>query len=185
MAETAVARRYAEALIQLAHNENEVRRFEDDIEFLIGVIKKDERLAKILNHPRIKKADKLALMDTIWKPYVHATVFNFMKLLIKKRRMCELDAIYEQYVIEMNRIKGVYIAQIETAFQLDQKESDAMKERLEKLTGLKLVIENKINPQAIGGVLARIGDQVIDWRVSRILSTWNEKLRDNALIGIS
>jgi len=184
VAEATVARRYAAALIKLAHNENEVQRFEDDIEFLIGVIKKDARLPKVLNHPRIKKTDKLELIAKIWKPYIHKTVFNFMRLLIEKRRITELDGIYEQYVIEMNKIKGVYVAQIETAVRLESTESDAIRERLEKLTGLKLVVENKVNPNAIGGVLARIGDQVIDWRVSRILSSWNERLRDNSVIGI-
>ncbi|MEZ7893125.1 MAG: ATP synthase F1 subunit delta [Candidatus Wallbacteria bacterium] len=182
MAEEVVASRYAEALIMLAHNENEVQRFEDDIEFIIQTIKLEPRLEKVLFHPFINKAQKLDLIEKIWKEHVHKTVFNFMKLLIDKRRINQLNAIYDEYVVQMNKVKGICIAKVETAVALEAVDAEKLKAQLEKVTALKLLIDNKVNPSIIGGLSVRIGDEVIDWRISRTLETLNEKLRENSLI---
>ncbi|HOT77807.1 MAG TPA: F0F1 ATP synthase subunit delta, partial [Candidatus Wallbacteria bacterium] len=44
--------------------------------------------------------------------------------------------------------------------------------------------KNRVKPEIIGGILVRIGDDVIDWRVSRMLNTLNEQMRRDELIGI-
>jgi len=184
VAKEVVASRYAEALIKLAHDENEVQRFEDDIEFIIGTIKLEPRLAKVLFHPFVNKVQKIELISKVWKTNIHKTVFNFMKLLIDKRRINELNAIYDEYIVQMNQIKGIYIARVETAVALDALDTEKLKARLEKVTSLKLLINNRVNPAIIGGLSVRIGDEIIDWRISRSLETLNEKLRENALINI-
>lgn len=184
MAEALAARRYAEALIRLAKDEGERLKFEEDISFIIGTLNLDARFTKILTHPRIKKSDKVELINKLWKPHVTKTVFNFMLLLIEKRRIYEINMILKQYDIEMKRLKGIYLANVQTAYPLDEKESGFLKAQLEKISGLKLEIKNKVRPEIIGGALVRIGDDVIDWRVSRMLNSLNESMRRDELIGI-
>ena len=185
MAEAVAAKRYAEALLRLAHGENEKEKFEHDIEFIIQTLKADVRLSKIFTHPRIKRVHKLELIDKLWKPYICNTVYNFMRLLIENRRIYELNLILKQYQIEVKQLKGIYLADVHTAFALESEQSEQLRLSLEKLSGLKLEIKNKIKPEIIGGILVRIGDDVIDWRVSRMLNTLNEKLRRDELIGLN
>ncbi len=185
MAEAVAARRYAEALLRLAHNEGEQLKFEHDIEFIIQTLKADVRLSKIFTHPRIKRAEKLELIDKLWKPYTSKTVYNFMRLLIEKRRIYELNLILKQYQIEVKKLKGIYIADVQTAFVLENIQCEQLKTCLENLSGLKLEIKNKVKPEIIGGILVRIGDDVIDWRVSRMLNTLNEQMRRDELIGLN
>lgn len=184
MAEAVAAKRYAEALLRLAHDEGEKKKFEDDIEFIIQTLNADKRLSKIFTHPRIRKAHKLELIDKMWKPHICKTVYNFMRLLIENRRIYELNLILRQYQIEVKRLKGIYLARVQTAFPLDAVQSEELRTRLESLSGLKLEIQNRIKPEIIGGILVRIGDDVIDWRVSRMLHSLNEHMRRDELIGI-
>lgn len=184
MAEAVAAKRYAEALLRLAHDESEKKKFEEDIEFIIQTLNADKRLTKIFTHPRIRRADKLELIDRLWKQHICKTVYNFMRLLIEKRRIYELELILKQYQIEVKRMKGIFIADVHTAVPLDQALSDQLRTRLEALSGLKLEVRNRVKPEIIGGVLVRIGDDVIDWRVSRMLHALNEHMRRDELIGI-
>ena len=184
MAEAVAAKRYAEALLRLAHGEGETQRFEQDIEFIIQTLKSDARLTKIFTHPRIKRAEKLELIDKLWKEHISKTVYNFMRLLIEKRRIYEIGMILKQYQIEVKRLKGIFMADVQTAFPLEASQSEELKSRLESLSGLKLEIKNRVKPEIIGGILVRIGDDVIDWRVSRMLNTLNEQMRRDELIGI-
>jgi F-type H+-transporting ATPase subunit delta len=185
VAEAVAAKRYAEALLRLAHGENETEKFEHDIEFIIQTLKADVRLPKIFTHPRIRRAHKLELIDKLWKPYICKTVYNFMRLLIENRRIYELSLILKRYQIEVKKLKGIYLADVHTAFALESAQSEQLRLSLEKLSGLKLEIKNKVKPEIIGGILVRIGDDVIDWRVSRMLNTLNEKLRRDELIGLN
>lgn len=184
MAEAVVAKRYAEALISLAKDDAERQRFEDDIEFILSTLAKDPRFSKVLNHPRIKRGDKLSLIEKVWRPHISKTVFNFMRLLIEKHRIYELDFILRQYKIQMNILKGIYTARVYTAVPLEQAESTALKAQLEKITKLRIEIKNRVHPEMIGGAMVRIGDEVIDWRVSRMLNGINENMRRNELLGI-
>jgi len=184
VAEAVVAKRYAEALIKLAKDDVERQRFEDDIAFILSTLKQDIRFSKVLNHPRIKKSDKLELIDKVWKPGICRTVYNFMRLLIEKRRIYELDFILKKYRIQMNIIKGIYVVRVHTAMPLEQAESEALRVKLEKMTGHKLEIKNRVHPEIIGGMMVRIGDDVIDWRYSRMLNDLNDLMRRNTLLGI-
>ncbi len=185
MAETVAAKRYAEALLKLAHSGNEKKKFESDIEFIIQTLKADARLSKIFTHPRIKRAHKLELIDKLWKPYVCKTVYNFMRLLIENKRIYELNSILQQYQIEVKKQDGIFLAEVHTAFALESGQSEQLRTTLEKLSGWKLEIKNKVKPEIIGGISVRVGDYVIDWRVSRMLNTLNEKLRRDELIGLT
>jgi len=185
VAETVAAKRYAEALLKLAHSGNEKKKFESDIEFIIQTLKADARLSKIFTHPRIKRAHKLELIDKLWKPYVCKTVYNFMRLLIENKRIYELNSILQQYQIEVKKQDGIFLAEVHTAFALESGQSEQLRTTLEKLSGWKLEIKNKVKPEIIGGISVRVGDYVIDWRVSRMLNTLNEKLRRDELIGLT
>jgi F-type H+-transporting ATPase subunit delta len=75
--------------------------------------------------------------------------------------------------------RGIVVAEVTTAEQLNDAELDFIRQKLEAMTGQKVELALKIDPDIIGGIIVRIGDQVIDGSVRNKL----EKMRSRLLAG--
>ncbi len=76
---------------------------------------------------------------------------------------------------------GIITAQVESAIPLDESEKQAIAQKLEAISGKKIRIQNKVNPDLMGGFTARIGDTVIDGSVKHKLQRLREELRQVSL----
>jgi ATP synthase F1 subcomplex delta subunit len=72
-------------------------------------------------------------------------------------------------------------ARVRSAMELDEGVLDEMAQTLGKMTGKKIVVEFEQDPSLIGGVVAQIGDLVLDGSVRRQLLTFKETLKRGAL----
>ena len=94
-----VANRYAEALFQLAEEENQLSEIYSEIEDLNKLILDNKNLYDVLRSPFIGKDEKLDIADKLFTDKLSRDVRNFLMVLIENRRTTELDSIDRKSVV--------------------------------------------------------------------------------------
>jgi F-type H+-transporting ATPase subunit delta len=87
---------------------------------------------------------------------------NLVKLLESKRRLSLLPQIAESFQSMLDEHNNIAHAQVLTAVSLDEDERNALTSRLSELTGKEVQVEIHEAPEILGGLVARIGDRLID-----------------------
>jgi F-type H+-transporting ATPase subunit delta len=157
-----VARRYAHALFDSAAAHGLLDTVESDLDALVHLLRAEPRLGSLLVSPQIAAAEKRQLLTAILGGRVHALVLELLWLLLQKKRLPVLHQIIEGYghLLEIHR--NIVRAEVTTAVPLPAAQEQRLKSALERRTGKQVVLERKVDPRIVGGVMVRIGDQIID-----------------------
>jgi len=103
-------------------------------------------------------------------------VSNFLKLLFDKLRLAALPGISQVYQHLADEIENLKRARIKSAVPLDGDMQERLQKALEKMTKSKVVMEFEEDPHIIGGVVAMVGDLVLDGSVRTQLDALRESL---------
>ncbi len=178
MLKGAIARRYAEAMFGLALKQNTLDRTREDIREIAKLFE-HRKLAFLLREPDIPaKRKEKALRDAL-ASRVLPTSLN-LALLVVQRDLVEvmpnIAAEFERMVLDYH---NEATAQVTTAAPMDADQQNLVKQALEKATGKKIIMETRVDPSILGGVVARVGDTVIDGSVRYRLSALQQQLLTN------
>ena len=181
MRDVTVARNYAEALFDLASQNEGLERYQEAIEVVARLLDEDPKLRLFLETPRIdaddkKKVLKKALGGALPKPLV-----TFLQVVIDKRRQRLIRQIAREYhdlVDEkMNRVH----AAVTVARQLDEQALKTVTERLTGLLGRTAIPHVRVKPEILGGILVRAGDTIYDGSLKSRLESMRRQLLDAPL----
>lgn len=154
---------YAEALMSLADSQNLVERFGNDAKELVSVLKESQELQQFLASPVIKTDDKKAVLRKITGESLHHYMVNFLQLVIDKKRTAFLTGILEQFLALVRERTSTVLAQVTSVTELNQSQRDRVKEQVKSMTNARDVeLETTLDPNLIGGVVIKVGSQVLD-----------------------
>lgn len=154
---------YAEALMSLADSQNLVERFGNDAKELVSVLKESQELQQFLASPVIKTDDKKAVLRKIAGESLHRYMVNFLQLVIDKKRTAFLTGILEQFLALVRERTSTVLAQVTSVTELNQSQRDRVKEQVKSMTNARDVeLETTLDPNLIGGVVIKVGSQVLD-----------------------
>lgn len=154
---------YAEALMSLAQTHNLTEEIGDNMRALLNLLNDSSELQDLLANPFIKADAKKAIVDQIVGDRVHPYTRNFLKLLVDRRRILFLEGICQQYLAILRKLNQTVLAEVTTAVELNEAQQQAVKERVKAVTNANEVeLELKLNSELIGGVIIKVGSQVID-----------------------
>jgi F-type H+-transporting ATPase subunit delta len=179
VARAASAKRYAQAVFQLAKEKNEVEKWRFGLRTIAATLS-DPQLRPILEDPKFHLSDKEKLVSQCL-PDIGQLALNFTYLLVAKERLGILEQIVAEYEQMADGYEGLEHAKVITALPLDEKDQERMSERLTTLTGKKIVLETEIDPNIIGGFIARIGDKLIDGSTRAKLEVLKRRLTQAAI----
>ena len=175
MLKGAIARRYAEAMFDLALKQNTLDRTLDDVQGL-GQLFSKHTLAYLLREPKVPLQRKETVLRETLSTRVLPTSLN-LALLVVQRGLVELmpniATELQQMVFDY---KNQAVAEVTTAAPLDEKQQALVKQALEQQTGKTILLQTRVNPEILGGVVARVGDQVIDGSVRQRLQMLKRQL---------
>lgn len=175
---SSAAKRYAQALFSLGKERDTLDAWQGDLALLTSIVQ-DDRIATYLNNPSVTTDKKLTTLESVLGSDVQPETRNLAKMLIERHRMILLPEIREIFDDELRAERGIAVATVTTAERLSDPERDLVREKLEALTGKQVELEMQIDPEIIGGIIVRIGDQVIDGSVRNKL----EKMRSRLVAG--
>jgi len=171
-----VAKRYAKALFELAIEQKKLDRISEDMELLRSVLAKSEDFAVILSNPLISEQQKLQALSGAFGKELQTLSLNFLDLLTEKRRLNLLPEVLEAFKFFLldheNKLEG----EVVSAIKLSSDQIGKIRSHVEELTGKKLVLEERIDTQLIGGFVVKVQDIVIDNSIRSHLERLRERL---------
>lgn len=177
-----IAKRYSKALFNLALEAGLVEQYGQELDGFVKLLKDLPDLADAVQNPLYPEAARQTLFYSVADKVGMAPVIrSFINLLIEKRRVQHLTEIAEYYSKLIDEHANVARARIKAAVPLGEDVIEEIAQTLGKMTGKKVVVEFQQDPGLIGGVLAQIGDLVLDGSVKRQLLNFKETLKRGAL----
>lgn len=162
-ATTQVLEPYAQAMMSIAQANNLTDRFGDDTSFLLGLLNESEDLRNLIASPLVKAEVKKGVLRQIVTEQVHPTTLNFLMLLIDRGRIFFLDGICKQYQSLLRALKQTALAEVTSAVELTDAQKDSVRDRVKRLVNAQQVeLETRLDSDLIGGVIIKVGSQVID-----------------------
>ncbi|HOW36502.1 MAG TPA: ATP synthase F1 subunit delta [Candidatus Omnitrophota bacterium] len=175
MREAIIAKRYAEGLLSYLNETIGVEKGIFEFEKMAGIIENNPGIRKLLAGWQITAQEKQALSDNIFKEGFSEEIRRFLKLLINKKRLTYAAAIarYARAIYSQDKEAE---AVVQTAFPLDDKFIEAIKEKLSKKLNKKINLRMELSPALIGGVRIVIGNSHLDGSIQRTLADLREQL---------
>jgi F-type H+-transporting ATPase subunit delta len=160
MPKKASARRYAQAVFEIALEKKELERWQSDLQKLVDAVSDDTFLAA-LESPKIKFEDKAKLLSKRVKD-INPLALNLVYILITRVGVGIIVNIAEEYQRLLDSYHGIEPADVITAVPLDDNDIQKLTDNLSALVGKKVVLKSEVDPDIIGGIIARIGGKLLD-----------------------
>lgn len=170
-----LSRRYARALLAATHGDHE--KVGDELRALAEVMKESEELAHTLANPAIPQSSRRKVMEGLMKKLgVSETTRVFVRLLVERDRLAALPDISRELDVMLDDKAGRVAAEVVSAFPLSKAQLKELTERLETLSGRKVELTTREDPELLGGVVAKVGDVVYDGSLRRQLERLREEI---------
>ncbi|MDI6795684.1 MAG: ATP synthase F1 subunit delta [Desulfatibacillaceae bacterium] len=173
-----VARRYAKALLLLGREDGQAETYRTQMEDFASVLQNSPDLASALHNPIHPVVVRRAVLNAVLEKLNPAPVTtSFFRLLFDKGRILYLPDIARLYGELADELKGIARARLTTAVDLPDETAEQIRQGLSRMTGKEVVLAVEKDPALIGGVVARIGDLVLDGSVRTQLHNLKESLK--------
>lgn len=177
MSEGAVAERYAQAIFELAAEANELGPVTEQLRKVAEVWTQSHELRVALENPVVGDAQRAGILaDLASRLGVRGTALNALQVVASRRRLSALPAIARQLTRLSDQQQGVLRASIVSAQPLPDSYYQSLVSKLEAATKKKVLLEKHQDASLIGGVVARIGDSIIDGSIKGRLGELEKKL---------
>ena len=157
----ASARRYAQAVFQIAVESDELERWLDDLTQLADSITNEE-FRQILLAPRISMAQKESIIRASLGSSVGPLALNLICLLASRGQVQVLPGIADRYQEMLDAHQGVERAEVVSAVSLTDEQRGEVAQMLNDLSGRDVRLTTRVDPEILGGLVIRIGDRVMD-----------------------
>nr|6N2Y_I Chain I, ATP synthase subunit delta [Bacillus sp. PS3]6N2Z_I Chain I, Bacillus PS3 ATP synthase subunit delta [Bacillus sp. PS3]6N30_I Chain I, Bacillus PS3 ATP synthase subunit delta [Bacillus sp. PS3] len=166
MNQEVIAKRYASALFQIALEQGQLDRIEEDVRAVRQALAENGEFLSLLSYPKLSLDQKKALIAEAFAG-VSTPVQNTLLLLLERHRFGLVPELAEQFLALVDDARGIAKAVAYSARPLTDEELRALSDVFAQKVGKQtLEIENIIDPELIGGVRLRIGNRIYDGSVS-------------------
>jgi len=171
-----VAKRYTEAVFELARERGEQERVGNDLAAVAQILAADPEAAAFFASPVIQRAEKSAAIVKAFDGRIHEITLNLLLLLVRKRRESLIPAIAEQYAEALRAEHGVTPLTVVTARALPQPALERLKARLDTIFGKDFQVSQHVDPALIGGLQLQFGDRRYDGSIDGRLTALASQL---------
>ncbi|NJO39588.1 MAG: F0F1 ATP synthase subunit delta [Cyanobacteria bacterium CRU_2_1] len=160
---TEIAEPYSQALMSLAKDQNLTDRIGEDVNSLLTVLKESEDLRRCLMSPLVSLDVKKVVLRRIASDQLHPYTLNFLLLLVDRGRIPFVEEICKQYQELLRKLKQAVLAEVTSAVPLLEAQRESIRQKVQSYTQAHYVdMENVVNPDLLGGVIIKVGSQIID-----------------------
>lgn len=172
----AIANVYATSLLDLAFEKGVHAEVLSELRGFDQVLEREPAFVTFLNTPKIRRDVKKDVITRVFGPKVSDFTLNFLKVVIDKRRQSALREMIRAFIDGYHQRMGELVVKVQSAVPLgdDQRErlTRALKRKFEK----EVVLEERVSPRILGGLVLQVGDTRIDGSLRSRLETIGAKL---------
>jgi F-type H+-transporting ATPase subunit delta len=176
MPANAAARRYAQAVFDIGKEQNTLTVWDVDLRIVRETLEADPSLMRVFANPETSPAEQQRLVERLFSSSLTPTAYNFVRLLLRNHRLPLAPGVQEAFDEMYLAEQGIAYADVTTAIPLTADEEARVAASLTRFTGKTIKLRTHVDPEIIGGILARVGDQLIDGTVTSQLRQLKNRL---------
>lgn len=151
-------------MFQIALEHDSLDVWVDDLQTLADLLD-DKQVAAFLDAPQVPEARKLETIQELLGDSVGTLSGNLLRLLATKNMTLLIPAVLEQFTVMVDRHRGIEWADVTTVVPLDDAQQKEVAQLLSGIAGSEVSLRTYVEPELIGGIVARLNDRVIDGSV--------------------
>lgn len=178
MKQTILARRYAKALFAVGKENDAYEAYNDTIQEVAGLYTSTPEVADALTNPLYPTDVRQKVMASLVESMkVDKVPANFLNLLVEKKRAVILPEIAEEFRMMVDEEKNISHGTVTSAVELSDELQAKVQAALETLTGKKVELSTSVDPSLIGGIVAKVGDLVLDGSIKTQLAGLKDSIK--------
>ena len=166
----ASAKRYAQAIFQIALEGNTLDQWVDGLSFIETSLNNLQFL-DLLDAPQIPASEKITIAKNTLGKNVDPLAVNLVSLLSTRNMVSLIPTISKEYVALLDIHRGIERALVTTAVKINTDHLTKITKVLEKISGHQIQVSSAVDPGILGGLIAQIGDRIVDGSARRKLQT--------------
>ena len=178
MKQTILARRYAKALFAVGKEQGTYEAYNEALRAVADLYDSTPEVADALSNPLYPLDVREKVMAGIVRSMdVDKVMGNFLDLLVQKKRAEILPEITEEFRAMVDEEKNISHGSVISAVELSEDLRSKVQATLEKLTGKRVELTTSVDPSIIGGVIAKVGDLVLDGSIKAQLAGLKDSIK--------
>jgi F-type H+-transporting ATPase subunit delta len=177
MASDEVITGYAEALFRVVQAEGNLDVVEDELFRFAKVLETNHELKQALSDHSLERSQRMKILDELLGDKVLPQTLGLLEFIVAQGRARQLPQILERLTGLAAEARRSVVAEVRSAVPLDDGQRKELAAALSKATGKRVEIKVLVDPSVIGGVVAKVGDTVIDGSVRRRLEQLREQVK--------
>jgi F-type H+-transporting ATPase subunit delta len=156
---------YADGLLAVAKGEDAIGRVEDELFKVARTFEANDELRSTLTDPAIPVERRAGVVEELLGPRANRLTTAMVVFVVTAGRAHDLPAIVDAFVARAAELRAEAVAEVRSAYPLDAGQQARLAEALGKATNKKVTVKVIVDPSVLGGIVARVGDTVIDGSV--------------------
>ena len=173
---TQAARVYGESMYALALEEELTGEILEEMKVIRTLFQENQDYVHLLSEPSIPGNERIDLIEAAFGNQAERYLVNFLKLLCERNLLREFGGCCDEYARRYNRDNGIAEATATSAVPMTEAQAEALKQKLEKLSGKKISLSLKTDPSLLGGVRVELEGKELDGTVKGRLDGLSRKL---------
>jgi len=158
-----MAGRYAAALFELAKEQKQLDQVERDVATFQALLEASPELNRLVRSPVIAaEAQARALDAVLAKIGISGFTGNFLKLLVRNRRLFAVADMLRAFQAVLARERGEVSADVASAHPLSAEQMQVLSDSLKASIGKQVQIRTRVDPNLLGGLIVKVGSKMID-----------------------
>ena len=176
--QASLAGRYALALFELARDQKQLEAVGASLATLRRALAESEDLRTLATTPLIGREEKVkAIAPTAEAMGLDPLTTNFLGVLARNGRLAKLEGVIRAFNILAARHRGEINAEVTSAHPLDDDQLDALRQNLRTRMGRDIAVEMNVDPAILGGLVVKIGSQMIDGSIRTKLNNLAQAMK--------
>jgi F-type H+-transporting ATPase subunit delta len=176
---TGIAERYAQAVFDLSREGGDLKKLEQDVADLDAAIRESADLREVLTSPVISRSEQGAAVTAVAaKMGLSQTMQNVLALMASKRRLFVVPAMVRVLKDRLADERGEVLAEVRSATGLSDDQRVRLAEALKASTGKDVKLEVTVDDALIGGLVVKVGSQMIDTSIRAKLDALQNTMRE-------
>lgn len=156
---------YARALFEIARAEGTIDEVEDELFRFARSFESSDELRNALTDEQVPPGKRQAIVEDLLGGKATATTTQLVSMVVGSGRGRDLPAIIDKLVARAANAKNLSVAEVRSAVALTDDQQDRLKAALANATGQEVSVKVIVDPSVLGGLVATVGDTVIDGSV--------------------
>lgn len=178
MGDEALIGGYAQALFAVAQAEGVLPKVEDELYAFGKALEQHTELREALTDAALPAENKKAVVHDVLGDRVHPLTVSLLGFVIDAGRAREIPKIVDELARKASAEREHALAEVRSAVELTAEQRDRLAEALSSATGRKVDVKIVVDPSVIGGVVARVGDEVFDGSIASRLEDAKQALEN-------